>query len=99
MTVKAECLVNVISDRRGCEGVCDVNEDENLNSLSLLWQPLQPATISVKVNCLSSEFAAKKHGKSCLLRTHTHTHSLSLLAGVRWREGHSTAVMYDFILW
>ena len=35
-----------------------VKESESLNSLSFLWQPLHRAVISVKVNCLSSEFAA-----------------------------------------
>jgi hypothetical protein len=49
-------------DRRGCEGVSHIKDSENLNSLSFLWQPTQSATISVKINCLSSEFAAKKHG-------------------------------------
>ena len=55
--------VCVCVDRRGCDGVSHVKESENLNTLSLLWQPLQPAIISVKINCLSSEFGAKKHGK------------------------------------
>lgn len=53
------------SDQRGCDGVSGLQSGENINSLSFLWQPLQRSTaiVSVKVNCLSSEFAAKKHGE------------------------------------
>ena len=39
-----------------------IKDFENLNSSSFLWQPVQCATISIRINCLSSEFAAKKHG-------------------------------------
>lgn len=39
-----------------------IKDSENLNLLSFLWQSVGSATISIKINCLSSEFAAKKHG-------------------------------------
>lgn len=57
-----------ISDHRGCEGVSQVRNGDSFNSLSVILQPQQHAIITVKINCLSSEFAAKKHGLffSCL---------------------------------
>jgi hypothetical protein len=55
-----ERLIDI--DRRGCEGVTHIKDSENLNSFSFVWQPVGSAIISVKINCLSSEFVAKKHG-------------------------------------
>jgi transcription factor CP2-like protein len=49
-------------DRRGCDGVSHVEDSESLNSLSWLWPSRQRGIVSVKINCLSSEFVAKKHG-------------------------------------
>ena len=46
-----------------CDGLSDVqNSDQLLNVVSFVWSPLRPATLSFKVNCLSTEFAARKHG-------------------------------------
>ena len=50
-------------DRRGCDGVSHVEDTESLNSLSWVWPPRQSGIVSVKINCLSSEFVAKKHGE------------------------------------
>ena len=57
-----KCLLQS-SDRRGCDGVSHVQDTASLNSISFLWQPLQQGIVSLKINCLSSEFAAKKHGQ------------------------------------
>ena len=50
-------------DAMSCDGLSDVqNSDQSLNVVSFVWSPLRPATLSFKVNCLSTEFAARKHG-------------------------------------
>ena len=53
---------DVHTDRRGCVGVTHIKDTENLSSFSFFWQSVETAIISVKINCLSSEFAPKKHG-------------------------------------
>ena len=60
--IDSDCHMLLSPDRRGCEGVTHAEESESLNSVALLWQPMQRAILSMKINCLSSEFAAKKHG-------------------------------------
>ena len=46
-----------------CEGLSDIqNSDQAFNVISFVWSPLRAATLAFKVNCLSTEFAARKHG-------------------------------------
>jgi transcription factor CP2-like protein len=50
-------------DRAGCYGVSNVvQEEEKVNVISFFWTSVQEAIVSVKVNCLSTEFSARKHG-------------------------------------
>ena len=51
------------TDAMVCEGLSDVqNSDQAFNVISFVWSPLRVATLAFKVNCLSTEFAARKHG-------------------------------------
>ncbi|XP_045210063.1 transcription factor CP2-like [Mercenaria mercenaria] len=44
-------------------GLVDVVVDPNrLNSIDFIWDPTKETGIYVKVNCISTEFTAKKHG-------------------------------------
>ncbi|XP_060594469.1 transcription factor CP2-like [Ruditapes philippinarum] len=44
-------------------GLVDVVVDSNrLNSIDFIWDPTKETGIYVKVNCISTEFTAKKHG-------------------------------------
>ncbi|ELT94029.1 hypothetical protein CAPTEDRAFT_222821 [Capitella teleta] len=44
-------------------GLLDVNVDPNsLNSIDFSWDPSKSAGIYIRVNCISTEFTAKKHG-------------------------------------
>lgn len=38
-------------------------DDTTLNSVHFTWGHTEMATVALKVNCLSTEFAAKKHGE------------------------------------
>ena len=49
-----------------------MEDSESLNSLSWLWPSRQRGIVSVKINCLSSEFVAKKHGQPLALCQNTH---------------------------
>ena len=52
-------------DAMSCDGLSDIqNSDQSLNVVSFVWSPLRPASLCFKVNCLSTEFAARKHGES-----------------------------------
>ena len=52
------------SDRMACDGLSDIQNDQAFNVVSFLWSPLRENTLAFKVNCLSTEFAARKHGGS-----------------------------------
>lgn len=49
-------------DKVGCDGLSNFQNDEQLNSISFYWSPLHLSILTVKMNCLSTEFAARKHG-------------------------------------
>ncbi|XP_064397820.1 transcription factor CP2-like [Halichondria panicea] len=50
-------------DNVGCGGVGFIeNSETNLQTISFTWSSLTPAIVAFKVNCLSSEFAPRKHG-------------------------------------
>lgn len=50
------------ADSIGCAGLASVeNDDANLNRVHFVWGQSN-TVLAIKINCLSSEFAAKKHG-------------------------------------
>ena len=54
-----------LTDNVGCGGlVCIENSEANLHCISFTWSSQRPSIVAFKVNCLSSEFAARKHGKT-----------------------------------
>ena len=55
----------VSADLSGCQGLRTVqNSDEaNLACAHFTWGHTDTATVALKVNCLSTEFAIRKHGK------------------------------------
>ena len=52
-----------LADSIGCAGMSSVDNDEcSLNRVHFTWCQSN-AVLAVKINCLSTEFAAKKHGE------------------------------------
>ena len=50
------------ADSIACAGLTSFENDEgNLNRVHFVWGQSK-AVLAIKINCLSSEFAAKKHG-------------------------------------
>ncbi|KAL4712249.1 hypothetical protein ACJJTC_011110, partial [Scirpophaga incertulas] len=43
-------------------GVISVEQPPNLNALHVFWDPTKDVGVYIKVNCISTEFTAKKHG-------------------------------------
>ena len=44
-------------------GIVDVKADPyRTNALEFMWDPAKNAGLYIKVNCISTEFTAKKHG-------------------------------------
>ncbi|KAM3955927.1 transcription factor CP2 like gemini isoform 2-T2 [Aphomia sociella] len=43
-------------------GVIRVEQPANLNALHVYWDPTKDVGVYIKVNCISTEFTAKKHG-------------------------------------
>ncbi|XP_053621269.1 transcription factor CP2 isoform X2 [Plodia interpunctella] len=43
-------------------GVIRVEQPASLNSLHVFWDPTKDVGVYIKVNCISTEFTAKKHG-------------------------------------
>lgn len=44
-------------------GLIDARNDSNaLNSAEFVWDPTKESGVYIKVNCISTEFTAKKHG-------------------------------------
>ncbi|KPJ05662.1 Transcription factor CP2 [Papilio xuthus] len=43
-------------------GVIRVEHPASLNALHVLWDPTKDVGVYIKVNCISTEFTAKKHG-------------------------------------
>lgn len=58
-------------------GLLDTIEDpKHINSVQLLWDPTKEVGVFIKVNCISTEFTAKKHGgeKGVSFRLHIETY-------------------------
>ena len=55
------------ADSIGCTGLTSVNNDESaLHRVEFSWGQSSTAVLAIKINCLSTEFAAKKHGEMTL---------------------------------
>ena len=53
----------LFSDIPLSNGVKDVKtEPHKLNSVEFRWDASKPASVFVKINCISTEFTPKKHG-------------------------------------
>ncbi len=54
---------NHLADSLACAGLSSCENDEaNLSSVHFVWGKAS-AVLAIKINCLSTEFAPKKHGK------------------------------------
>lgn len=55
--------ISFLVDSIGCAGLGSVGNDESsINCVHFTWSQ-RDAVLAVKMNCLSTEFAAKKHGE------------------------------------
>lgn len=51
-------------DSIACDGLRSFsNDDSTLNRVHFAWAHASVAVLAIKINCLSTEFAAKKHGE------------------------------------
>ena len=59
------CLFVCCVDSIGCDNLTSVsNDDHSLHCVRFSWGQSKMAVLAIKLNCLSTEFALKKHGQS-----------------------------------
>ena len=57
------CVLCCAADIPLSYGILDVKADPyRTNALEFMWDPAKNAGLYIKVNCISTEFTAKKHG-------------------------------------